>query len=90
VRIDGLDDITGIQVQVGDPGTNGPVIFVLSTTSSDTPTGILGSGDLMDAPDQGINSIDDAIDAMVDGRTYVNVLTQSHPDGEIRGQIQER
>lgn len=90
VRLHGLDGITGVQVQVGDPGTNGPVIFTLSTSSSDSPKGLLGSDDLTPDPNDGINSIDDAINAMLDGRTYVNVLTQAHLEGEIRGQIEQQ
>jgi len=87
--LDDVDDVTGVQVQVGDRGSNGPVIFVLSNDSSHAPTGLLESDDLVAAPDVGIDSFDDAIDAMVDGRTYVNVLTGANPGGEIRGQIEK-
>ena len=87
---DGLQDIVAAHIHFGDPGVDGPIMFTLSTTSSDSANGILGSDDLTLLPDSGINSIDDAIQAMVDGHTYINVHTAAHPDGEIRGQIVER
>jgi hypothetical protein len=89
-RTDGLSDITGAFVQVGEPGATGPVIFTLSKDSSDAGADTLGANDLTPDPADGINSIDDAIDAMIDGRTYINVTTQANPNGEIRGQITER
>jgi len=90
LRTQDLDGITGAFIQVGEEGSTGPVIFTLSNDSSSAAADTLGSGDLTPDPDAGINTIDDAIDAMVDGRTYVNVTTQAHPDGEIRGQIVQR
>jgi len=35
----------------------------------------------------GINTIDDAIQAIVGGNTYVNIHSQQYPGGEIRGQL---
>ena len=34
-----------------------------------------------------INSMEDAIQAIVNGNSYVNIHTQTFPAGEIRGQL---
>ncbi len=36
---------------------------------------------------QGINTIDDAIQAVTGGNAYVNIHTTQNPGGEIRGQL---
>ena len=36
---------------------------------------------------QGINTIDDAIQALTGGNCYVNIHTSNNPAGEIRGQL---
>lgn len=90
LRADGLEDITAAHIHFGEPGVAGPILFTLSTNASSTPKGLLGSDDLTPDPADGINSIDDAIAAMIAGQTYVNVHTATHPDGAIRGQIEER
>ena len=38
-------------------------------------------------PEIGINTFDDAIQAIVGGNAYVNVHTTAFPGGEIRGQL---
>ena len=34
-------------------------------------------------------TINDLVSAMQSGNTYVNVNTEEHPNGELRGQIME-
>ena len=42
----------------------------------------------LDPIDQGTGDItDEQVEAVKDGKTYVNVHTEMHPDGEIRGQL---
>ena len=58
------------------PGVNAPVIVPLSAIGGASGT-VTGGGTLTPA----------LIQAMLNGLTYVNVHTQLHPGGEIRGQI---
>ena len=53
--------------------------------------GILTSGNITNADLEGPmagKTLTDLNKAMELGETYVNVHTEAHPDGEIRGQIQ--
>jgi hypothetical protein len=56
-----------------------------------TKLGMAIRGNITDSsltgPMQG-KTLGDLINAINNGDTYVNVHTQGHPDGEIRGQIQ--
>jgi hypothetical protein len=47
----------------------------------------LGQRDFVARPAQGINTMDDIIQAIVNGNSYVNVHTTQNPGGEIRGQL---
>ena len=58
------------------PGVNAPVIVPLAAIGGASGT-VTGGGTLTPT----------LIQAMLDGLTYVNVHTQLHPGGEIRGQI---
>lgn len=83
--------VTASHIHVGSPGVSGPVIVnftVVATTSNDFR--ISGSANLsaiLARPAQGINSADDAKQAMLNGDTYVNVHSQANPGGEIRGPL---
>lgn len=59
-------------------GTNGPVVFSLSITTSDQRNGsYTGTKDLTDEQQE----------AFKDGLFYVNVHSVNNPGGEIRGQL---
>ncbi|MBI5118999.1 CHRD domain-containing protein [Candidatus Poribacteria bacterium] len=78
--------VTGATVHLGSTTENGPVIFVLTNTGFITRlTGTLTQTDLIPAP--GIATLADAINAMKNGDTYVNIATAAHPAGEIRGHL---
>ena len=58
---------------------------------ADTTYGMIIRGNLTDSSLQGPvqgKTLGDLISLMNSGDTYVNILTLNHPDGEIRGQIQ--
>jgi hypothetical protein len=73
-------------------GENGPVavtLFDAQGAGVETPTQVQGRITEADIGpnDCGITTLQDLLDAMDSGDTYVNVHTNAHPDGEIRGQI---
>jgi hypothetical protein len=70
--------ITGIHIHNGLPGTNGSVLLDLSpyvdgNSLSATLTGSMLSPNLLNA--------------LLNGKTYLNLHTANNPNGEIRGQI---
>ncbi|MBI5118987.1 CHRD domain-containing protein [Candidatus Poribacteria bacterium] len=86
VEVVNISGITGATINLGNPGENGPALFVLTNQGFDTQlTGTLNQSDLIPAP--GINTLDDVINAMLDGQTYANITTLAHPEGEIRGHL---
>jgi hypothetical protein len=85
---------TAGHIHVGSKGTPGPTIlnfppslagrtgdFAMTFRLGDTP------GVFTARPAIGINTIGDAIQAIVGGNTYVNIHTTQNPGGEIRGQL---
>jgi CHRD domain len=92
ITITDIQGITMAHIHSGKQGENGPPIVPLY--KPDTPSGpivgVLATGnitaDTFKGPMAG-KPISDLITAMQNGETYVNIHTQKHPDGEIRGQI---
>lgn len=83
-------EILAAHVHVGDPGVDGQIIFTLHRDSSDGLASFSGSWTAVDlAPDPaaGIVTFADAVNAIENGHTYVNLHTKEFPEGEIRGQI---
>lgn len=85
---------TAGHIHVGARGVAGPVVF-----NFPIPTGRLGDLDLsfrvgqaafVARPEIGIATIDDAIQAILLGNSYVNIHTSQFPAGEIRGQLTVR
>jgi hypothetical protein len=93
VNITGISNATGAHIHMGKAGANGDIIVDLLTDKKKNPTklGMAIRGNITDSsltgPMQG-KTLADLITAINNGDTYVNVHTQTHPDGEIRGQIQ--
>ena len=83
--------VTQSHIHAGSPGVAGPVIInfpvVVATSNDFRYTGTAGASDFLARPAQGVNSIDDVIQAILAGQTYVNVHSQINPGGEIRGQL---
>lgn len=74
-----LSDVTGVSaahIHAGEVGTNGPVAFGFADADADGVWTI-------EAED--VTSMQH--DALAAGQWYVNVHTESFPDGELRGQI---
>ncbi len=88
-----LVGVTSVQICVGKPGANGPVIFTLYTASNNSsfPGSFhknVTASDLQPQSGAGINTYSDAVNAVVvTGNTYINISTQANPTGELRGQI---
>jgi 2',3'-cyclic-nucleotide 2'-phosphodiesterase/3'-nucleotidase len=88
------DDVNAAHIHYEVAGENGPVIVTLfSDSTSGRTRGVLAEGTITNDDLSGPfsdRSVDDLLDAIRDGRTYVNVHTEAHPSGEIRGQIAEQ
>lgn len=88
LNVTGLTDIQSAHIHAGVPGSNGPVLFVLSAVPfTSSLVVVLDSDDLVAAADLQITDWLAAIDQIIAGRTYINVHTTTVPGGEIRGQI---
>jgi hypothetical protein len=92
MNVTGTNDATGVNIHKGKAGENGEVVVDLMKVSkhSDNPKGMTMRGNVTDSSLTGSmagQTIDDLKTAMANGDTYVNLKTQDHPDGEIRGQI---
>jgi CHRD domain len=94
VNITGISNASAAHIHMAKAGENGEVIVdLLNTPTSkdkDTAYGMIFRGNLTDSslkgPMQG-KTLADLVAAMDAGDTYVNVHTDAHPDGEVRGQI---
>jgi hypothetical protein len=82
---------TAGHIHVAPRGVNGPVVIDFPIPAGETGDMTLnfrvGRGQLRARSDIGINTIDDAIQAIVGGGAYVNIHTTKNPGGEIRGQL---
>src|SRR5688500_18632569 len=87
---EGLKGVTQAHIHSGKVNENGPVVATLFKGSKDTVNGALVQGsitaDKLEGPLKG-KSIADLVSLIDKSSAYVNVHTQSFPDGEIRGQI---
>jgi hypothetical protein len=86
-----VDSLGSAHIHFGDPGVNGPVLFPFvnfptGVTSGNFSTVLTAADFLPDAAD-GINTFAQAVGQIEGGHTYINIHTQAHPDGEIRGQL---
>ena|SRR5688572_5889371 len=83
---------TAGHIHVGAAGIGGPVVLnfpagVAGRTGDFAMTFRLGEAAFVARPAQGINTLDDIIQAIVNGNAYVNIHTTQNPGGEIRGQL---
>jgi hypothetical protein len=94
VTTSNIKDVTGASLHMGKPGSNGPVIASLFAGPKKTGdfSGLLAQGSLsstdLTGPLAG-KSIDDLVKLINKGDVYVNVLTDSHPSGEIIGAVKK-
>ncbi|MDX1416283.1 MAG: CHRD domain-containing protein [Candidatus Promineifilaceae bacterium] len=94
-----IDNVTQSHIHCGPEGANGPVVaFLFGFVSGGvTVNGVLAEGtitaeDVISRPDSdscpgGVADLDDLIQQIRSGNTYVNVHTVQVPSGEIRGQL---
>lgn len=88
-----LTEITAAHIHMGAPGTDGPIVATLySSSRGSTGSGLVVSGyihrsDLM-GPLKG-QPLSALVRQMNRGNTYVNVHTIRYPNGAIRGQIKK-
>jgi hypothetical protein len=92
VDVTNLNGVTGVYVQDGAFGHNGPRIA--SLFRSEEPTGLvrgtLIEGDVTDADLAGSlegQSVQSLIDRLMASDVYINVTTSKWPTGELRGYI---
>jgi len=83
---------TAGHIHIGSAGIAGPVVInfpaaLAGRTGDFAMTFRAGPGQFVARPAIGINTMEDAIQAIVNGNSYVNVHTQQFPAGEIRGQL---
>jgi hypothetical protein len=90
IEAEGLKGVTQAHIHSGKASENGPVVATLFKGSKATVNGALVQGsitsDKLEGPLKG-KSISDLVNLIEESSAYVNVHTQSFPDGEIRGQI---
>jgi hypothetical protein len=91
-----IENVVQAHIHVAPAGVNGPVVVWLYPAAPPAQLipgrfngvlaeGTITGGDLV-GPLAGA-SLEDLVDAMRDGNTYVNVHTSQFPGGEVRGQI---
>jgi hypothetical protein len=91
-----IENVIMAHIHVGPAGENGPVVAWLYPSGPPPQLiegrfdgvlaeGVITAADLV-GPLAGA-SMDDLIDAIRAGNTYVNVHTSQYPPGEVRGQI---
>jgi hypothetical protein len=91
-NIPGTAPTTAGHFHVGPKGIGGPVVLnfpssIVGLTGDFTLTFRLNEASFVPRPAQGINTIDDMLQAMAAGNAYANVHTSANPGGEIRGQL---
>jgi hypothetical protein len=89
VNASNIADVTAGHIHLGKQAENGPVVATLF--KNDSPRNEVAANgyittDKLEGPMSG-KQISDLITAITNGETYVNIHTESHPNGEIRGQI---
>lgn len=98
LRVEAFCDATMAHIHLGAEGEDGPVVVWLYPTDQQEPrtkdgrfTGTLAEGtftaDDFVGPLAG-QSLRDLVNALRERGAYVNVHTEDHPKGEIRGQIE--
>ena len=86
-----IENVVAAHIHCAPKGVNGPVGVTLFSGSPVSKSGILAQGPILApaSPDNscGWEDVEDVIEALLGGDTYVNVHTLASLSGEIRGQI---
>jgi hypothetical protein len=83
---------TAGHIHIGPAGIAGPVVInfpeaLVGRTGDFAMSFRAGPNQFVARPAIGINTMQDAIQAILNGNSYVNIHTQQFPAGEIRGQL---
>jgi hypothetical protein len=85
-----ISDVVAAHIHCAPAGENGPIGVTLFMGAPISPNGVLAQGTIT-APDAdngcGWADIAAVVEAMTSGNAYVNVHTQAHLSGEMRGQV---
>lgn len=89
------NNVTGAHFHCGARWENGPVVVPLFEGTARNVNGVLAEGKInMSSLLEGakncstrIDSVEHLVQAMRDGKIYVNVHTTNNPNGEVRGQL---
>ena len=92
MNVTGTNDATGVNIHKGKAGEKGEIVVDLMKVSkhSDSPKGMTMRGNVTESSLMGSmagKTIADLKTAIANGDVYVNLKTQDHPDGLMRGQI---
>ena len=92
MNVTGANDPTGVNIHKGKAGEKGEIVVDLMKVSkhSDNPKGMTMRGNVTESSLKGSmagKTIADLKTAIANGDVYVNLKTQDHPDGLMRGQI---
>ena len=92
INVTGTNDATGLNIHKGKAGEKGEIVVDLMKVSkhSGTAKGMSMRGNITDSSLTGSmkgQTVADLKTAMANGDTYVNLKTQDHPNGLMRGQI---
>lgn len=83
---------TAGHIHIGPVGIAGPVVInfpaALNGRTGDFAMNFrVGPAQFVARPAIGINTMEDAMQAILNGNSYVNIHTMQNPGGEIRGQL---
>jgi hypothetical protein len=78
--------VSAIEIRVGGPGTNGPVLFTIPFTAFPV-TGSFQDSTFIFVPVGSIQTFADACSAIATGNTYLLISTTGQPTGEVRAHL---
>ncbi|MGG6460418.1 MAG: CHRD domain-containing protein [Candidatus Eiseniibacteriota bacterium] len=91
INVTKMDKVMAAHLHTGAVGRNGdPIVTLFHAGPTELINGTLTRGNITSSEFQGPmsgKSIEDLLNIMTQGKTYVNIHTGSFPDGELRGQI---
>jgi streptogramin lyase len=95
INITGASNITSAYMHMGKDGEDGEAVADLLMDSKknkmEKQTGVVIRGEVLDSDLIGSMNgkpLQDLINAITDGQTYVSINTPTHPKGEIRGHVE--
>ncbi|HUU36517.1 MAG TPA: CHRD domain-containing protein [Vicinamibacterales bacterium] len=81
--------VSGAHIHVGSPGLVGPVLFDLRPNqrmAGDVEfSATINAGNLTTSPALGVRDLNDAFQALIGLAAYIDIHTEGHGDGEVRG-----